>query len=143
MTDRMVTTRFKHEMDTRVDQALEREAEADRTERRTNKEIDDRDHRQCRACGKHTDPDAPKLLRGHRAHIVYASAGGSMEAFNRVTLCPGCHNAEHKDQLRFTPEGGPYVGIDANLGLEFWRKDDKGEWYLSRRETEPHLVEKD
>lgn len=135
---------FKHDMETRVDVALTRQVEDDRLERQYNAEIDLRDGRQCRACGKRTDPDAVGLLRGHRAHIVYASAGGSMEPSNRVTLCPCCHNDEHKDRLRFTEHGGPYVGIDANAGMEFWRKDGRdGGFYLSRRETSPHVVEKD
>lgn len=137
--------RQKCDEPSRVDEAIEREAEDARLERKTNAEIDARDHRQCRACGKHSDPEATGLLkRGHRAHIVYASGGGSMEPFNRVTLCYECHNAEHKDRLRFTVEGGPYVGIDANEGMEFWRKEKAtGQWYLSRRETAPHVIEKD
>lgn len=137
-------TFFKHDMETRVDVALAREAEDAKNERRWNAEIDRRDGRQCRACGKRTDPDATGLLRGHRAHIVYASAGGSMEASNRVTLCPGCHNDEHKDRLRFSESGGPYVGIDANLGMEFWRRlSRQSGFYLSRRELAPHVLEKD
>ena len=135
---------FKTEQPSRVDVALEKEAEAAKLERQWNAEIDARDRRQCRACGKKTDPEAVGLLkRGHRAHIVYASACGSMEPSNRVTLCARCHNDEHQDRLRFTREGGPYVGLDARLGLEFWRKDAEGQWYLSRREIAPHVVEKD
>jgi hypothetical protein len=135
----------KFEEETRYSTAKTRKAEADRYEREQNLLIDRRDHRQCRACSKHSDPDAVGLLaKGHRAHIVYASAGGSMDASNRVTLCAECHwEGEHKDRLRFTSEGGPYVGIDANAGMEFWRKTKDGEWYLSRREIAPHVVEKD
>lgn len=133
---------FKSDMETRVDVALDKQAEDARMERQYNAEIDRRDHRQCRACGKRTDPDVIGLLRGHRAHIVYASAGGSMEPWNRVTLCPACHLAEHKDRLRFTESGGPYVGIDANGPMEFWRKEGRdGDFYLSRRELAPHVVE--
>lgn len=134
---------FKHDMKTRVDVALEKDAEDESNARRWNKEINDRDSRTCRACGKHTNPDTFGLLRGHLAHIVYASGGGSMEPSNRVTLCPGCHSDEHGDRLRFTRDGGPYVGIDANGPLEFWRKDDAGQWYLSRREVAPGMVERD
>ncbi len=137
--------RQKFEEPSRVDEAIEREKAETAEKRRHDKEVDARDHRQCRACGRHSDPDATGLTkRGHRAHIVYESAGGSDEASNRVTLCFECHNDEHKDRLRFTADGGPYVGIDANLGMEFWRKEKAtGEWYLSRRETAPHVVEKD
>lgn len=139
----MAGTMFKHDMDTRVDVALDRKAEAEKRERQYVKGIDARDHRICRACGKHTNPDTLGLLRGHRAHIVYRSANGSGEPWNRVTLCPACHNDEHKDRLRFTAEGGPYVGLNADEGLEFWRKDAEGVWYLSRREIAPHVVERD
>lgn len=135
---------FKEDMKTRVDERLEQDAEDAKNERQWNKEIDARDGRQCRACGKHTDPDAVGLLRGHRAHIVYASAGGSMEPSNRVTLCPGCHRDEHKNKLRFTESGGPYVGIDANGPMEFWRKEaTTGQWFLSRREVTVRQVERD
>ena len=137
-------TFFKHDMTTRVDAALAREAEDAKNERRWNAEIDIRDGRQCRACGKRTNPDAVGLLRGHRAHIVYASAGGSMEPSNRLTLCPQCHQDEHRDRLRFTVEGGPYVGLDASGPLEFWRKFEiAGGWYLSRREVAPGVAERD
>jgi hypothetical protein len=126
----------KWNMPSRYRSAKERKAEADRFEREQDALIDKRDRRQCRACGKHSDPDVMGLLtRGHRAHIVYASAGG--------TLCGSCHDDEHRDRPRFTREGGPYVGVDANLGMEFWRVDAAGTWYLSRRELAPHVPEKD
>jgi len=136
-------TFWKWDLPSRVDVRLEREAQAATAERRWNQEIDARDARECRACGKRTDPDAIGLLRGHRAHIVYASACGSMAPNNRVTLCPRCHQDEHRDRLRYTREGGPYVGIDANGPLEFWRKDDEDRWYLARRELAVRMIEKD
>jgi hypothetical protein len=135
---------FKADEPSRVDEAITAKADEAATIRQWDAAIDRRDRRQCRACGKHSDPDVIGLTtRGHRAHIVYASAGGSWEPSNRVTLCARCHNDEHKDRLRFTESGGPYVGIDANLGLEFWRKDEHGQWFLSQRETAPFVIEKD
>lgn len=145
ITERVAgVVRQKCDEPSRVDDAIERESAEASAKRRADKAIDARDRRQCRACSRHSDPEATGILRrGHRAHIVYASAGGADEPSNRVTLCYECHNAEHKDRLRFTAEGGPYAGIDANLGMEFWRKTKDGEWYLSRRELAPHVVEKD
>lgn len=131
---------FKADMTTRVDAALAREAEDAKNERQWNAEIDRRDGRQCRACGKRTNPDEIGLLRGHRAHIVYASAGGGMEPSNRLTLCPRCHQDEHADRLRFTADGRP---IDAAAGLEFWRREKDGHWFLSRRELAPHVLDRD
>jgi hypothetical protein len=139
-----VETFFKHDMKSRVDERVARDAEDAKNERMWNTAIDLRDHRTCRACGRHSDPEATGLTkRGHRAHLVYASAGGSMEPSNRVTLCFQCHNDEHKNQLRFTEDGLGYDRLDANAGLMFWRKDSVGEWYLQHRETAPHIPEKD
>lgn len=140
----MAGTMFKWDLPSRFDDKLEAKRAADLFERQENAKIDRRDHRSCRACGKATNPEAIGVLeRGHRAHIIYASAGGTMDASNRVTLCPRCHNDEHRDRLRFARDGGPYVGIDANAPMEFWRKDDLGEWFVSRREISVGRVERD
>jgi hypothetical protein len=137
-------SQFKHQQKSRVDDAIEREAAAASNLKKWDAEIDKRDGKACRACGRKSDPDVVGLTkRGHRAHIVYASACGSWEPFNRVTLCYRCHNDEHKDRLRFTEAGGPYVGIDANVPMEFWRKTNDGAWYLSRREIACGKPEKD
>lgn len=138
------TTHFKSDEPSRIDARLERDADAARQKREADAAIDARDGKRCRACSKPSDPERVGLTtRGHRAHIVYDSAQGGMEPRNRVTLCFKCHNDEHKDRLRFTEDGGPYVGIDANHPMEFWRKDADGRWYLSRREIGIHQVEKD
>lgn len=135
---------FKQDEPSRVDVAVKREREEAAQLKRWDAEIDARDSKRCRACGKPSDPEKVGLTkRGHRAHIVYASACGSSEPWNRVTLCFQCHSDEHKDRLRFTAEGGPYTGLDANGPMEFWRKDAGGRWYLSRREVAVHRVEKD
>lgn len=139
-----VQTMFKHEQPSRVDEQLAQEATDAANLRRWNAEIDRRDGKQCRVCDRKSDPDVVGLTkRGHRAHIVYASACGSWEPFNRVTLCAACHNDEHKDRLRFTAEGGPYSGIDANAGMTFWRKDKDGRWYVVREEVAVRVVRKD
>lgn len=143
LPERLVVTRFKADMQTRVDARLARVALAVQEKRAQDRLIDARDQRTCRACGRRTDPDAVGLLRGHRHHIVYRSAGGAGDPANVVTLCIRCHSDEHADRLRFTAEGGPYQGIDANAGMEFWRKDENGSFYLSRRELAPGVVEKD
>lgn len=138
------TSHQKADEPSRVDLALEREAKEASNIRKWDAQIDHRDGKKCRACDRKSDPEVIGLTtRGHRAHIVYASAQGSWEPFNRVTLCSRCHNDEHRDRLRFTVDGGPYVGIDANAPMEFWRKDADGRWYLSRRETAVRVVERD
>ena len=128
----------------RVDVRLEKDAADEAAWRAVCKAVDTRDRRICRCCGKRSDPEATGLtVRGHRHHIVYRSAGGLDESSNLVTLCAKCHNDEHKDRLRFAVDGGPYVGIDANAGLEFWRKDETGAWFMARRETAVGTWERD
>jgi hypothetical protein len=134
---------FKADAPSRVDERIKEEALEAANERAWNAEIDRRDGKCCRACGRKSDPDVVGLTtRGHRAHIVYASASGSMEPSNRVTLCYRCHNDEHKNRLRFT-EDGSTVGVDANAPMEFWRKGDDGTFFLSRYEVAVGRAEKD
>lgn len=136
----MHVTNFKHEIKTRVDSKVERDAERDKAWRECCKAVDARDHRTCRCCERKTNPDDVGLKRGHRHHIVYRSAGGKDVAENVVTLCWECHNDEHKNRLQIvavTTEQG------ANGALEFWRKNDDGDWFLSRREIAIGRVERD
>jgi hypothetical protein len=141
----MHTTNFKHDQPSRFDRALARKIERQSDWRRVCKAVDARDRRICRACGKHSDPDAMGLLtRGHRHHIVYRSAGGADDPKNVICLCATCHSAEHSDRLRFTFDGLGYDRLDANLGMEFWRKSlESGGWYMVRRELAPHVGDRD
>lgn len=134
---------FKEDEPSRVDVRIEKDATEAKQFRQWDGEIDARDHRDCRACSRKSDPDAVGLTtRGHRAHIVYASAGGTNEPSNRVTLCYRCHNDEHKNRLRFSKDG--LAPVNANEAMEFWRKDKTTkQWFLSRREVSPGVVEKD
>lgn len=135
-------TFFKHDMPSRVDEKLEADRKAAALERAYLALIDTRDKRICRACGRRSDPDATGLLRGHRHHIVYRSAQGSDEPFNRVTLCGACHNDEHKNRLRFTHDGD-HRNVSADHPMEFWRKGASGQWCLWRREIAIGRVERD
>ena len=134
------STNFKHDLDTRADRKAQRDTERDAAWRACRKAVDARDHRDCRCCGQGTNPDDIGLIRGHRHHIVYRSAGGLDTSQNVITLCWTCHNAEHKSRLRIDV-------IDAALGangpVEFWRTDEAGAWFLSRRELDVHRVEQD
>ena len=136
----MHRTFFKSELETRVDRKVKRDAEKEATWRACCQAVDARDHRICRCCGKKTDPDDVGLKRGHRHHIVYRSAGGQDVPENVITLCWLEHNDEHKGQLEIRI-------VDATLGangpVEFWRKDDDGLWFLSKRELDVHRIEKD
>lgn len=128
-------TNFKHDQESRIDLAIKRKKDADTRWRDVCKVVDARDKRACRCCEKRTNADDVGLLRGHRHHIVYRSAGGKDISGNLVTLCAECHNDEHRCKL----------GIDGNAdeALTFWRKNDDGLWFVSRREKAIGVWERD
>lgn len=129
-------TFFKADLRSRIDDKLAQQLTDAATWRAVCKVVDARDGRACRACGKKTNPDSVGLLRGHRHHIVYRSAGGPDASWNLCTLDAACHDAEHvKRTLR--------VEGNADDGLTFWKKDDAGEWYVWRREVAVGIFEKD
>ena len=126
---------FKWDQPSRFDKALEKELEEAAVWTAVCKVVDARDKRMCRACGKRSELDAVGLLlRGHRHHIVYLSTGGEDVSSNLVTLCARCHNAAHRHWLE--------IRGNADEQLEFWRRSKDG-WYLGRRESAPHVIEKD
>lgn len=75
-----------------------------------------RDHGRCRAYGVPVklESDNPFTL-AHCHHIVYRSAGGSDELFNRCILSPKAHEEEHAGQLE--------IAGDPNSILWFTLKD--------------------
>ena len=131
---------FKADLETRGERKVAKDAEREKAWRICCKAVDARDRRMCRCCGKKTNPDDIGLIRGHRHHLVYRSAGGEDTAQNVLTLCWGHHNAEHKGRLQI-------VVLDASRGAdgpcEFWIKGDDGELFLSKRELGVHQAEKD
>jgi hypothetical protein len=136
VTDHARRTFFKHDLPSRFEMKKASKIEAVAHERAVYRQVDARDHRRCRACGKHSDPDALGLLeRGHRHHIVYRSAGGPTESCNLVTLCAEHHSEEHQHRLR--------IDGSADDGLTFYRKADDGTWYVWRHEFSVGLFERD
>lgn len=129
-------TFFKSALITRVDRAVEKAAADAANWKAVCQIVDARDKRECRACGKKSNPDGVGLLnRGHRHHIVYRSAGGQDVSANLVTLCATCHNAEHvKRTLR--------VDGDADERLTFWKADERG-WHVWRQEIAVGIFAKD
>lgn len=105
---------MKSALHTRVDIAREQKALNAKRWRAVCKAVDARDKRTCRCCGKATDPNVMGLLRGHRHHIVYRSAGGQDDSANIVTLCARCHADVHINRMRI--EG------NANESLVFCRR---------------------
>lgn len=124
-------TFFKADYPSRIDERLSKKAETERVWRLRCKQVDFRDGKRCRACHKRANPDLPGLLRGQRHHIVYRSAGGTDDSSNLVTLCACDHNDEHQSRLKIEILE-PSLGADGCLA--FWRRDDRGEWFLSKRE---------
>lgn len=135
----MHETFFKSDMKSRVDDALAQEREDAAIWRAVCRVVDARDGRECRACGKRTNPDAIGLLRGHRHHMVYRSAGGKDTSENLVTLCAADHDAEHRSRLRIAVLDREH-GADGPL--QFWSLN-AGEWFVTREETAPCVVRRD
>lgn len=99
----------------RIFDQIEERREADSLKRAVYAEVDARDQRLCRCCGRKGNPNATTAIgRIHRAHIRDASRGGQLAAWNLCSLCWICHALEHAKQLFF-------IGKDANsprLGFE-------------------------
>lgn len=132
----MHQTFWKSDMRTRVDVAIAQDAEDDKAWRDCCKIVDPRDGRACRCCGKRTNPDATGLLRGHRHHVIYRSAGGPDESWNVATLCASCHDEEHVKRTL-------HVEGNADIALTFLRRDANGEWYVWRQEISVGVFHRD
>lgn len=129
-------TNFKWDQSTRFDEAQLASVEAERRARSVARWVDQRDKYGCRACGARTDPHSLSLLtKGHRHHLQFRSAGGETVTSNVCLLCPACHNAVHRHQLRI--EG------NADLALTCWRRGEDGEEFMARRELDVHVQERD
>lgn len=88
----------------RADEALQRLVYAD---------VDARDGKRCRCCGRYGNPYAiDPLGKIHRCHIRDKSRGGEMSAANLCSLCWICAALETGKQLFF-------VGTNANHELHF------------------------
>lgn len=87
--------------------------EHERLERQVAAEVDARDLKRCRCCGRRGDPYAVDPLgRIHRHHIRPRSRGGSLSSANLVSLCARCHALVHARQLFV-------IGTNANHRIEF------------------------
>lgn len=129
-------TFFKSDMPSRVDVKRVRKAEDRAAWAAVCKQVDARDQGRCRVCGRRCSPNAVGMLeRAERHHIEYRSLGGEDYAYNVVTLCAGCHSDQHRGVID--------VRGNAHWGIEVWRKDDDGQWYLSAREIAVGKVERD
>lgn len=95
--------------------------------------------------GKCRWPEAHKCRGGEleAAHILDASLGGLMAADNLVTLCPWIHRrgpeSIHGKQLRIEAE----TEQGANGPLSFWKQDEKGHYFMVKRETALFTYEQD
>src|ERR1043166_4935361 len=130
-------TFFKSDLPTRYEAKKEAVSAEEARWTDVRKAVDARDQKRCRCCGRsHLNPDRVGVLhKAHRHHITYRSAGGEHSSANVITLCASCHNSEHKHNLRI--EG------NADEGVTIWRKDDAGDWFISRQESAPHVVIRD
>lgn len=129
-------TFFKHDIPSRVERKKCRDREDRSAYLAVCKQVDKRDCGRCRVCLKRCNPNAVTMLdRAHRHHIIYRSAGGPDFDWNVVTLCAMCHDQQHRGLID--------VRGSATAGIEIWHPDDRGGWFLWRRETMPFVHEKD
>jgi hypothetical protein len=92
----------------RIFEKVEERKAVDKQKRDTYREIDARDGRRCRCCGRKGNPNAVGALgRIHRCHIHDAGTQGAMSAKNLVSLCWLCASLETAKQLFI-------IGTDAN-----------------------------
>ena len=96
-------------------------------------EVDERDGRRCRCCGRKGNPHAVGVLgKIHRCHIHDAGTLGPMSARNLCSLCSTCAALETAKQLFF-------VGTNANRPMKFEVMDAAVEEIFGDRELPPHV----
>ena len=135
-TDRLMGAVQKWAMPSRVQQKRERQTAEDAQWRAVCAAVTKRDASHCRVCGRRCDPFATAMLaRGEHHHLTYRSAGGEDTTSNVVLLCLQCHADEHAGRIRVEGNG--------DTGIEVWRRQEDGTWYLSARETAVNVRERD
>ncbi len=60
---------------------------------KAQKAVKQRDSNECEICGK-----VPQIANGH--HVIAYSDGGPADLKNMMTLCPECHRAYHKGEIK-------------------------------------------
>lgn len=112
-----------------VDDRKDRERE----KRAVYREVDVRDGKRCRCCGRKGNPQALGVLgRIHRCHIHDAGTRGPMTASNLVSLCWICAGLETVKQLFF-------LGTDANRDMNFEIMDAAVEEVFGDKPLPPHV----
>lgn len=106
----------------------------DKEKRKVDAEVDARDGKRCRCCGRRGNPYATTTLgRIHRAHIQDASKIGPYVAKNLCSLCWICHALEHAKKLWFK-------GTDANsMPMRFEIAASVVEKVFGKRQPQAHV----
>jgi hypothetical protein len=82
----------------RVKRKAARRAAASTAERQCYADVDKRDGRRCRVCGRQARPGVASMLdRLHHHHMILRSRGGQHEPSSVISLCAGCHSEIHVD----------------------------------------------
>jgi hypothetical protein len=96
-------------------------------------EVDARDDKQCRCCGRRGNPYAVDPLgRLHHCHILDASLGGEVSAANIFLGCSICHLYVHRKELFV-------IGTNANHDLEFEVYESAAREIFSHRRLPGHV----
>lgn len=87
--------------------------------------VDKRDGHCCRVCHKRVG-GIGMLYAAHHHHLVYRSLGGQDETKNIVTLCVGCHSAQHNGEIRLSGDADHRNQIGCLSGVKLERATDAG-----------------
>jgi hypothetical protein len=120
---------FKHQMQTRLDDALEKQRVIDANWREVCRLVTQREEGRCRVYGTRTDPFAVgRAHHGHHHHIMPRSRGGADTTANLVLISAKAHDEIHVKKT-LVVEG------DADTGLTISTRDAEGNWVVWRQET--------
>jgi hypothetical protein len=82
----------------RVKRKAARKAAASAAEKACYAEVDKRDGKRCRVCGRQGKPGAASMLdRLHHHHMILRSRGGQHESESVLSLCAQHHSEIHVD----------------------------------------------
>lgn len=118
-------TNFKHQMEPRFVAKAKRLADSRKAERDCYAQVDRRDGDSCRVCFKRVGGLSLVTAREHH-HLIPRSRGGSHTTDNVISLCKGCHQAEHASEIRLSGNADTRSQVGVLNGVKLERNDESG-----------------
>lgn len=89
--------------------------------------VTERDQSCCRVCGKFCNPRAVGVLyKAHHHHLIYRSALGPTTVQNVALICAGCHDAEHRHEIRLSGDAEARNEMGRLAGIKVERVTESG-----------------